>query len=76
MMPEDDAYSAWPRSGETDLMESRGNDHAFPDGGRDVFTSTLHWDPTVATNAYWRATEGKRLRRSDYSNGYHTFGLE
>lgn len=100
-MPEDEAYGPWPRSGEIDMMEARGNsmsptplqlpspfclkgqeqtitfiDYSFPDGGRDVFTSSLHWGPTVSTDAYWRATVGKKLRRSDYSNGYHTFGLE
>ncbi|KAH6721567.1 glycosyl hydrolase [Leptodontidium sp. MPI-SDFR-AT-0119] len=76
MMPEDEAYGPWPRSGEIDMMEARGNNYSFPDGGRDVFTSSLHWGPTVSTDAYWRATVGKKLRRSDYSNGYHTFGLE
>lgn len=76
MMPEHDTYGGWPRSGEIDLMETRGNNYTFPDGGRDTFASTLHWGPTVETNAFWRATRGKKLRRSDYSNGYHTFGLQ
>jgi beta-glucanase (GH16 family) len=43
MMPENSAYGIWPRSGEIDIMESRGNQPGYPAGGRDVFTSTLHW---------------------------------
>jgi beta-glucanase (GH16 family) len=43
MMPEKSAYGEWPRSGEIDIMEARGNVVDYPSGGRDVFTSTLHW---------------------------------
>jgi hypothetical protein len=43
MMPEDSAYGIWPLSGEIDIMESRGNAPGYPLGGRDVYSSTLHW---------------------------------
>jgi beta-glucanase (GH16 family) len=43
MMPENSVYGVWPRSGEIDIMESRGNTVEYPSGGRDVYTSTLHW---------------------------------
>jgi beta-glucanase (GH16 family) len=43
MMPEDDVYGQWPASGEIDIMESRGNDVYYPGGGKDQFSSTLHW---------------------------------
>lgn len=42
MMPLDSVYGNWPKSGEMDIMESRGNDVDYP-GGRNVFYSTLHW---------------------------------
>ena len=32
--------------------------------------------PTPQHNAFWRSTRGKALRRTDYSEGFHTFGLE
>lgn len=32
--------------------------------------------PTAATDAYWRATAGKAVRRTDFASSYHTFGLE
>lgn len=43
MMPEDSVYGVWPRSGEIDIAESRGNAAGYLDGGRDTYTSTLHW---------------------------------
>ncbi|KAJ9143842.1 Glycoside hydrolase family 16 protein [Pleurostoma richardsiae] len=76
MMPEDSAYGVWPRSGEIDIMESRGNDFDYPSGGRDLYYGSLHWGPSTATDAYWRTTSAKQLRRGDFSEGFHTFGLE
>jgi beta-glucanase (GH16 family) len=91
MMPEDSTYGIWPASGEIDIMEARGNNYTYP-GGRDVFTSTLHWGepiqthkghfiniligPSPDTDAFWRTTAGKELRRKDYSETFHTYGLE
>jgi hypothetical protein len=43
MMPEDSVYGPWPLSGEIDIMESRGNNVSYKEGGRDVYSSTLHW---------------------------------
>lgn len=45
MMPKDSVYGEWPKSGEIDIMESRGNSVGY-DGGRDVYFSTLHWGKT------------------------------
>lgn len=80
MFPQKGAYGDWPRSGEIDIAEGRGNSYSYEvDGisaGRDVMTSTLHWGPSAATDAYWRTTNGKALRRTDYTGQYHTFGVE
>jgi hypothetical protein len=43
MMPENDTYGPWPASGEIDISESRGNTVDYPNGGRDMMLSTLHW---------------------------------
>jgi len=43
MMPEDSVYGEWPRSGEMDIMESRGNGFNYELGGSDVYGSALHW---------------------------------
>jgi len=52
MMPKDSVYGGWPRSGEIDLMESRGNyDDGCADGLED-FGSTLHWGPAWNVNGW------------------------
>jgi len=76
MMPEDSVYGPWPASGEIDLAESKGNDGATYDGGRDSVISALHWGPIPQVDAFWK-TDGKHnIRRTDYSESYYTYGLE
>ncbi|KFY30524.1 hypothetical protein V494_08122, partial [Pseudogymnoascus sp. VKM F-4513 (FW-928)] len=36
LVPQDDAYGVWPRSGEIDIAEVRGNAPGYPLGGRDT----------------------------------------
>jgi beta-glucanase (GH16 family) len=76
MMPERPTYGAWPKSGEIDIMESRGNSRGYPEGGRNLHYSTLHWGPSTMNDAYWRTTGAHKIRRGDYSNGFHTFGVQ
>ncbi|KAK2740536.1 hypothetical protein FQN57_006039 [Myotisia sp. PD_48] len=76
MMPLNDSYGEWPASGEIDIAEGRGNDVDYPIGGRDTVLSTIHWGPTPMHNAYWKALRGKAQRRTDYTQKFHTFGLE
>ena len=47
MLPEDSVYGEWPRSGEIDIMEARGNAPGYSAGGRDIITSTLHWGESL-----------------------------
>lgn len=76
MMPEESKYGEWPKSGEIDIAEARGNNDAYALGGRDTYTSTLHWGPTGALDGFWRTTAGRQIRRTDFTKTYHTFGLE
>ncbi|ATY61835.1 Concanavalin A-like lectin subgroup [Cordyceps militaris] len=76
MMPESDAYGAWPRSGEIDIMESRGNGPDYAEGGRNWYYGTLHWGPTPRSDTYWKTTLAKKIRRGAYSDGLHTFGIQ
>ncbi|KAM5497480.1 hypothetical protein McanMca71_007343 [Microsporum canis] len=76
MLPVNETYGAWPTSGEIDILETRGNDVDYVVGGRDIMSSSLHWGPTPETDSFWRSTRGKALRRTDYSRGFHTFGIE
>ncbi|KAF1811333.1 concanavalin A-like lectin/glucanase [Eremomyces bilateralis CBS 781.70] len=76
MMPENDVYGIWPRSGEIDIAESRGN-HGddYPDG-RDSVISALHWGPLPEVDGFWKTSGKHNVRRTDYSEQFHTFGLE
>jgi beta-glucanase (GH16 family) len=76
MMPQDSVYGQWPRSGEIDIVESRGNGYDYTPGGRDLYYGSLHWGPSSESDAYWRTTSAKALKRRDFSMDFHTFGLE
>ncbi|KAH8659712.1 concanavalin A-like lectin/glucanase domain-containing protein [Ilyonectria robusta] len=76
MMPQDNVYGEWPKSGEIDIIESRGNDAQTYDMGDNLVSSALHWG-TASINDRWRRSYGewggKRVR---YSDKFHTYGLE
>lgn len=46
------------------------------DGGRNVVGGTLHWAPNAALDAFYRTNGVKYMTRGDYSDDYHTFGME
>ncbi|CAG5128871.1 unnamed protein product [Candidula unifasciata] len=71
MMPRDSKYGGWPRSGEIDIMESRGNGG---DIGVNTVSSTLHWGPAWDQNR-WDLTHGERTN-GNYHNDFHTWRLD
>ena len=76
MMPENSTYGGWPASGEIDIVESRGNRIGDHLEARDTISSTLHWGPVSAADAFWRTSGKHTMQRSDYTEAFHTFGLE
>ena len=76
MMPVEDTYGPWPRSGEIDLAESRGNNYTYPQGGNNIVSSALHWGPDEANDAFWRTNVKRPALHTTYSAEYNTFGLE
>ncbi|CAI7618790.1 unnamed protein product [Penicillium pancosmium] len=76
MMPEDSVYGEWPKSGEIDIIEARGNDAETYSLGNNIVTSTLHWGTTYLNDAYLKSTSDWGAQRTKYSEGYHTYGLE
>lgn len=76
MLPVNNTYGDWPASGEIDIVESRGNDAKYPMGGRDIITSTLHWGPDSANDAWWRNNVKHRALHTTYADKMHTFGIE
>jgi hypothetical protein len=77
MLPRDSHYGGWPRSGEIDLMESRGNPTAS-DGhvnhGNHEVSSTLHWGPDAGQNRF-SMTHGEK-HDSAWCQGFHTYTLD
>ncbi|PWZ03733.1 concanavalin A-like lectin/glucanase [Testicularia cyperi] len=77
MMPKDSVYGEWPRSGEIDIFEGKGNAPKTRDGdGYNKMHSSLHFGPNYLFDGYGFATKIRNLWRNFFNQGYHTFGLE
>jgi beta-glucanase (GH16 family) len=77
MMPKYSVYGEWPRSGEIDIFESRGNVvKSKNDDFGQVMHSTLHWGPSTDYDGYKHTTDGKRLFRNYYNEDFHTVGMQ
>lgn len=67
MMPAGDTYGYWPRSGEIDIMEYRGQKPTETLG-------TLHFGASEAQHGM--AGSGERQFPFDFSQDFHVFGLD
>ncbi|KAL2426969.1 Beta-1,3-glucan-binding protein [Exophiala dermatitidis] len=76
LLPVENKYGQWPQSGEIDIVESRGNNHTYPQGGNDIVSSTLHWGPNSANDAWWKTNVKRNALHTTFSKKFHTFGLE
>lgn len=76
MLPVNNTYGPWPRSGEIDIMESRGNNWTYAQGGNNIVSSALHWGPDPAQDAWWKTNNKRQALHTTYSAGFNTFGLE
>ena len=55
-------------------MESRGNDASYPNGGNNVFSSTLHWGVNWDQNKY-KLTHTEFKHSESLNNKFHIYGL-
>ncbi|KAB2571124.1 Glycoside hydrolase family 16 [Lasiodiplodia theobromae] len=78
MLPTESVYGDWPRSGEIDILESRGNNYTYNTngGGNDFAIGTLHWGPDSDNDGYYQTTNRKQALHSMWGDGFHTYGLE
>ncbi len=76
MLPVKDTYGDWPASGEIDIVESRGNNFSYPEGGNNIVSSTLHWGPDPDNDGWWRNNNKRKALHAAWGDGWHTFGLE
>ncbi|KAI8934716.1 hypothetical protein NX059_008405 [Plenodomus lindquistii] len=76
MLPVDNAYGEWPASGEIDIMESRGNNASYAQGGNNIASSTLHFGPNALNDGWWLNNVKRKALHTNYAAGYNTFGVE
>jgi hypothetical protein len=76
MMPQGNVYGPWPASGEIDIAESRGNDAQLYPLGNNIISSAMHWGTSYENDAYEKSFGEWVAKRTKYSDGFHTFGLE
>lgn len=76
MLSTESTYGPWPKSGEIDIVESRGNNYTYPQGGNNIVSSTLHWGPDPSADGWWRNNVKRQALHTTYGKGFHLFGLE
>ncbi|KAF1963144.1 concanavalin A-like lectin/glucanase [Byssothecium circinans] len=76
MLPRDNVYGEWPRSGEIDIMASRGNNYTYAQGGDNIVSSTLHFGPNAENDGWWHNNVKRKASHTTFSSGFHTFGVE
>ncbi|CAM6031422.1 unnamed protein product, partial [Sphagnum compactum] len=72
MLPADNVYGGWPRSGEIDIIESRGNDQIIVNGvniGNEQVLSTLHFGT-------WDQAAGTSVNDKGFVNDFHIYKME
>lgn len=76
LLPKSNGYGGWPRSGEIDLMESRGNERLFDENdvnvGVEQVGSTLHYGPAWNLNGYQFANF-QQNREPGFNQNFHIY---
>ncbi|KAK3908878.1 Beta-1,3-glucan-binding protein [Frankliniella fusca] len=80
LFPQVEVYGAWPRSGEIDLVRSRGNTKLFDaqgkqDGIRRV-SSILHFGPAYDEISYHKSTYTKDMGSDTLADDFHVYTLD
>jgi len=80
MLPEDSKYGQWPRSGEIDIVESRGNKKLWAwnqELGVEQAASTLHFGPSPDVNGHMNAHGSKNTAPGNgFDMDYHLYQVE
>ena len=76
MMPKNDVYGGWPRSGEIDILEARSNEGLDCNGnesGRKCAVSTLHYGKAWNEKSHFGGENC--LENGDFGDGFHKYEL-
>ncbi|PFH48494.1 glycoside hydrolase family 16 protein [Amanita thiersii Skay4041] len=76
MLPRDNVYGTWPRSGEIDILESRGNGIRYTARGSNFVQGSLHWGPTPQLDGVTRTYSWWTDKRKSFGSDFHTYALE
>jgi len=76
MLPRDNAYGVWPRSGEIDIVEARGNGLRYTARGSNYVQGSLNWGPTAELNSVSKTYSWWSDRRKSFGSEFHTYALE
>ncbi|KAJ7796114.1 glycoside hydrolase family 16 protein [Mycena olivaceomarginata] len=76
LLPVNSTYGSWPRSGEIDMVESRGNGIRYTNRGSNYVQGALNWGPNPALNAVEKTYSWWTDRRVPFTAGWHTYTLE
>lgn len=79
-MPKTSIYGGWPRSGEIDLFESKGNEHLYNGNGDNIgveeFGSTLHFG-NEGWAAWWTSTFSRHSSPGwGFNREFHNYQME
>ncbi|KAI9341786.1 beta-1,3-glucan-binding protein [Zopfochytrium polystomum] len=74
MMPEESVYGAWPKSGEIDIIESRGNARGYAYGSVDYMYSALHYGVDYINQK--TESQGLKRRHGSMASTFRTIGWE
>ncbi|GAA5906952.1 hypothetical protein JCM6882_000010 [Rhodosporidiobolus microsporus] len=77
MLPTNNAYGDWPKSGEIDIVESMGNlPKKNSENAANVAKSALHWGLDFATDGYAKTMGEYRMKKKYTNEGYNVYGLD
>lgn len=76
MLPKESVYGDWPRSGEIDIVESRGNGLRYTARGNNYVQGALNWGPTPQLNMVQKSYSWWSDKRKGFNEGFHTYSLE
>ncbi|CRK99328.1 CLUMA_CG012566, isoform A [Clunio marinus] len=79
MMPKESVYGGWPRSGEIDVMEMRGNRALFADYGQgghvgnEQASCTIHFGPSVTVKNHWPKAHFAKNQNVGWNENFHLY---